>query len=346
MNKPANIREVARRAGVSITTVSRALNGYPDVNEETRKRIMAITEEIGYIPNAVAKSLVTQESRSFGFILSGLIRGSKHTIIQECLCGIYAFAREVGYEVTMFPVDSAMQLKKSYMQFSREHNLAGVILQGIRTDDEYSREVFSSDLPCVLIDIPADRNRVGSVSIDNEAASAAMTDYLLSQGHRNIAFVNGKEAAAVSTQRYEGYVSAMRGASAPLRWDYVLNGEFDEEIAYREALRFLPEHPEVTAAYCASDLMAIGVMRAAAELGIAVPEQLSVTGFDDIPIAAYTTPSLTTIQQDFFLNGYEAARMLYDIIQGKDVPHRKKTPHRLLERNSAGSIQGGSPLRT
>ena len=339
MKKGTNIREVASQAGVSITTVSRALNDYPDVSPETRRRIREIADSLGYIPNAVAKSLVKQESHSFGFILSGLIRGSKHTIIQEVLCGIYTFAREVGYEVTMFPVDSALQLKKSYVQFSREHNLAGVILQGIRTDDEYSREVFSSDLPCVLIDIPADRNRVGSVSIDNEAASTAMTEFLLAKGHRQIAFMNGKDAAAVSTQRYDGYVSAMRAAGAPLRWEYVLHGEFDEEIACREAKGFLSAHPEVTAMYCASDLMAIGVIRAAAELGIPVPERLSVCGFDDIPVAAYTTPALTTVHQDFFLSGYEAAHMLHDIIRGQDVPHRRRTPYRIVERDSVRELR-------
>lgn len=338
MRASTNIRDVASAAGVSITTVSRALNGYADVNSETRKKIQLLADSLGYIPNAVAKSLVKQESHAFGFILSGLVRGSKHTIIQETLCGVYAYAREVSYEVMMFPVDSATQLKKSYVQFSREHNLAGVILQGIRTDDEYSREVFQSDLPCVLIDIPADRGRVGSVSIDNEQASYAITKYLLEKGHRNIAFVNGKEAAAVSAQRYEGYISALRENAAPLKWDYVLNGEFDEEIAYREMLAFLPEHKEVTAVFCASDLMAIGVMKAVQDLGMTVPGSVSVVGFDDIPVAAHTTPSLTTIQQDFYLNGYEAAKMLHNIIQGRDVPHRKKTPHNLIERGSVLSL--------
>jgi DNA-binding LacI/PurR family transcriptional regulator len=263
-----------------------------------------------------------------------MYRGVPHTIVLESMTGVCDFARSIDYEILMFNVDSIVQQKKSYLQFAKEHSLAGIIIQGIRTDDPYYREVANSTIPCVLIDISADSVKVGSVSSDNYAAAREAVGYLIDSGHSNIAFVNGKDAAAVSVLRYEGYVSMMREKGLPVKSSYIIRADFDEEMAYQKMLVFLKEHSEVTAVFCASDLMAIGVIRAARELGIDIPSRLSVIGFDDILISSYVTPSLTTIHQDFYEMGYEAAAMLHDIAIERDVPHTRKIPHRLILRNS------------
>jgi len=212
--------------------------------------------------------------------------------------------------------------------------MAGIIIQGIRTDDAYYREVADSKIPCVLIDIPADSVKVGSVSTDNFNAAREAVSYLIDCGHTNIVFLNGKDAAAVSVSRYEGYVSVMKERGLAVKASYIIGADFDEELAYEKMLIFLKEHSEVSAVFCASDSMAIGVLRAAGELGINVPLQLSVMGFDDILISSYVTPSLSTIHQDFYEMGYNAAKMLYEIYENHEVPHTKKIPHRLIIRNS------------
>ncbi|MCX7771789.1 MAG: LacI family transcriptional regulator, partial [Clostridia bacterium] len=308
------------------------------VNEETKKKIQEVADALKYYPNAIARSLVKKGSHTFGYIVSGLERGTKHNIIQEFLTAIYDFTRKCGYEVLVMTVDSESQSTKSYLQFAREHNLAGIIVSGIRTDDVYYKEMLNSQIPCVLIDLVADNIRVGCVTTDNYEASREAVAYLNKLGHKNIAFLNGKEFAAVSVARYSGYQAEMRKRGLNLSLDLVLNGEFSEEIAYQETKKFLPLHPEVTAIFCASDLMAIGAMRAAQDLGINVPKQLSIVGFDNIPVASYTSPALTTIEQDFYQMGYEAAQMLYSIVHGKDIPHSKKISHKFIERSSAAMV--------
>lgn len=330
----ATIRDVAKKAGVSIATVSRAFNNYKDINEETCKRIFEVAEELKYSPNVAARTLVTKESRIFGYIMSGLEKGARHNMVQESLVGIYEFARSIDYEILMFAVDSAIQQNKSYLQFAEEHSLAGFVIQGIKTDDAYYKEVVKSRIPCVLIDQPADSKHVGYVSIDNYEAAREAVQYLVDRGHKNIVYVTGTDVASVSHSRCKGYLSVLRENGLIIRDDYIVRGNFSQEETHRVMLQFLPKHPEVTAIFCASDLMAIGTILAAKDLGIGIPSRLSVVGFDDILISSYTTPSLTTVHQDFYQMGYEAAKMLYDIVQGVDVHHIKKVPYKFIVRES------------
>lgn len=330
-----SIKDIAARCGLSIATVSRALNGAANVRPETSDLVRRTARELDYHPSAVARSLVEQRSRIFGYIVSGLERGARHSIIQDSLAGIYAFATSIGHEILMFAVDSTRQHAKSYVDFAREHALAGVIMQGLRTDDDYYADIVDSRIPCVLIDLPAESERVGSVSIDNRAATRDVVRHLVLRGHRRIAFLGGLEAAAVSTQRKLGYLEALDEGGLETSPDWIMSGDFKEERAYESMRRFLPDHPEVSAVCCASDLMAIGVLRAARSLGLAVPGRLAVTGFDDIGLAAYVSPPLTTIHQDFGDLGYEAARMLSCIVRGESTPHTLCLPYTLVVRESA-----------
>ncbi|MBU0935950.1 MAG: LacI family transcriptional regulator [Spirochaetes bacterium] len=329
-----SIKDVANHAKVSIATVSRALNGASNVTEATRKRILAAAKELNYHPNAMARSLVEKKSRIFGYIISGLKKGAKHCIVQDTLVGIYEYASSIGYEILMFAVDSNLQRSKSYVDFANEHALAGVIIQGLRTDDQYYREMIDGRIPCVLIDLPADSSRIGSVSIDNAAAAKEATLHLLAHGHRNIAFMTGVDEASVSTERSLGYLAALQQFGLAIKPEYLLHGNFSEDDAYTAVKDFLPASPEVSAVFCASDLMALGVLRAAKELNIKVPQELAVIGFDDILLAAYADPPLTTVHQDFTDLGFEAARMLYNIIKGQDVPHTRTVPHTFIVRKS------------
>jgi LacI family transcriptional regulator len=332
------IKDVAKKSGFSITTVSRALNGFDDVSEETKRIIRQVADEINYYPSAIARSLVKKGSHTFGYILSGLERGSKHAIVQEFLAAIYDFARQHGYEVLLMPVDSQNPGSKSYLQFAREYNLTGIIASGISMDEKYYRELVNSRIPCVLIDIVTDNIKVGCVTTDNYEASRDVVSYLHKMGHRNIAFLNGKEKASVSMARYSGFVDKMRELGLGLSLDYVINGEYSEKIAYNEVKKFLPKHPEITAIYCASDLMAIGALNAARDMGIDVPGKLSVVGFDNIPIAQYMTPALTTVGQDFYMMGRKAAQMLYNIVRKQDIPHSEKISYKIIERDSVSMI--------
>lgn len=331
------IKDIAREAGVSVTTVSRALNGYSDVNEKTRHKIKEIANELNYSPNALARSLVTNKTKTIGLLVSGMKKESiKDNFTYEILCGINDMSAEIGYDLIFFSTNSKMQKEKSYAQLCRERKVDGVIIQGIKTDDPYLQEVIDSEIPCVLIDIPIESNSVGYVTTDNELGAKKITEYLIGLGHENIAMINGHNRAFVSQQRFEGYRKALSEAEIALQWNYVIDGAFDEEVAYSAALTLLNEHTEITAIVCASDLMALGVMKAAKELGLSIPSDLTVTGYDDIILASYVNPTLTTVAQDKYLMGQKATRLLAELLEGDTNERKAIVETEIKKRESAG----------
>ncbi|MGE8078842.1 LacI family DNA-binding transcriptional regulator [Peribacillus loiseleuriae] len=315
------IKDIARVAGVSVTTVSRGLNGYSDVSEKTRKKIFEVAKELNYSPNTLARGLVMNKTKTFGLLVSGLDQSSaKDNITFNILSGINKFVGECGYDLVLFSTTSTKQREKTYTQLCRERRVDGAIIQGIRTDDPYLREVVESDIPCVLIDIPLTSPTVGYVTTDNVLGAKKAVQHLIHLGHKRIGLINGHDFAFVSQQRLKGYEEALEEANIPINPEWIGNGEFSEEAAELIALKLLEAHPEITAIFSASDLMALGVLRAARKLGINVPNELSIIGFDNIILASYVTPSLTTIGQDTFQTGYEAARLLLSILENEQEP--------------------------
>ncbi|MGE8203002.1 LacI family DNA-binding transcriptional regulator [Heyndrickxia sp. NPDC080065] len=333
------IKDIARVAGVSVTTVSRGLNGYSDVSEKTREKILRVAKELNYSPNTLARSLVMNKSKTIGLLVSGLNKSSaKDNITFEMLSGINEFVGESDYDLVLFSTTSTKQREKTYTQLCKERRVDGVIIQGIRTDDPYLKEVVESEIPCVLIDIPLTSPNVGYVTTDNVLGAKKGVQHLIDSGHTNIGLINGHDFAFVSQQRLQGYKDAFQKANLPIRNEWIANGEFSEEAAEQAALKLLKEHPELTAVFCASDLMALGVIKAARKMGIEVPKELSIVGFDDIILASYVTPSLTTISQNTFRMGYEATKLLLDILEGRTDNHVVTLGTELRIRESTKSI--------
>ncbi|QOR64623.1 LacI family DNA-binding transcriptional regulator [Cytobacillus suaedae] len=332
------IKDIAKAAGVSVTTVSRALNGYSDVNEKTRQKIIEISKELKYSPNTLARSLVMNKSKTIGLLISGLNRGSiKDNFTFEVLVGLNQYVGETDYDLVIFSTTSSKQREKTYSELCRERRVDGVIIQGIRTDDPYLREVVDSDIPCVLIDIPIQSDSVGYVTTDNVNGVKKGVQHLIDLGHRNIAMINGHEYAFVSRQRLEGYYQALEGAGIPINPKWVTNGDFEEKKAEEQALQLLSNYPEITAVFCASDLMAMGVIKATKQLGKKVPDELSIVGYDDIILAEHITPALTTIAQDKVQMGYEAAKLLINMLENDNEPHTITLPTELKVRETTNT---------
>lgn len=333
------IKDVAKAAQISITTVSRALNDYDDVNQETKERIQRIAKELGYVANRSAQNLVMKKNNTLAIILSGLERdGGKDNIVYRLLSGMYQYAEQVNYEVVLFTTSSAHQREKTYVQFCKEHNIGGAVLNGIRLDDPYLQELMNSDLPCVLIDIDAEGNKVSSVTIDNEQAAYEAVTYLINANHKHIAMMNGRKEAAVSIERFAGYKRALVEKNIPYDESMVLFADFLEQRAMEMAYDFLLNKPEVTAFFCASDMMALGVIKAAKQLKVKVPEKLSVVGFDNIPLSEHSFPALTTVDQDFYQMGQEAARQLLKLIHNEAGNKKIILSHKLLARESVSVL--------
>ncbi|PKM58610.1 MAG: LacI family transcriptional regulator [Firmicutes bacterium HGW-Firmicutes-3] len=333
------IKDIAKRAGISITTVSRALNNYDDVNEATRERIFNIAKEIGYIPNRAAQSLVMKKSNRLGIILTELERnGGKDNIVYRLLSGMYSYAETVNYEVALYTSSSAHQREKSFVQFCNEHNIGGAVVAGIRTDDPYVKELLNSELPCVLIDLEKEGRNISSVSIDNKQAAKEATIYLIDHNHKHIGMINGRKAAAVSIERYKGYKEALDDKGIVLPENYVVYADFMEDMAYDMAKELLGRHPEITALFCASDLMALSAMKAIKDMNLSIPEDISIIGFDNIPLSEYSTPALTTVNQDFYLMGEAAAIQLLKMMQNEVAKKHIYLEHKILARDSVRMI--------
>lgn len=336
------IKDLAKIAGVSVTTVSRALNGYDDVNEDTRKKIKRVAEEMNYRPNVLARSLVTKKSRSIGVILSEINRaGAKDARFFEILCGINDRASELDYDLLLFSTNPKKQLSKSYSDLCKERNVEGAIVSGLRVNDKYLQEVASdTSFPCVLIDIPSEGFNLGHVTTDNVQGSRMAVRYLIELGHKNIAMINGHNEASVSQERLNGYRLELEQHGLPFRPEMVYNGNFSEEGGCDAMHLILRNHPEVTAVFTASDLMVLGALRAVERSGGKVPETVSIVGYDDIAIASYCSPRLTTIRQDKYEMGYQSAQLLIDMLEGRNIQRKIILHNELIVREST------SPLRT
>ncbi len=333
------IKDIAKKAGISVTTVSRALNDYYDVSPTTKALIQSIAKEMGYVPNRSAQSLVKQKSNTLAIILSGLEKeGGKDNIVYGMLSGMYAFAETVNYEVALFTTSTAQQKKKSYVQFCKEHNIGGAVVNGIRTDDPFFEELLHSDLPCVLIDVFMEGKNTCNISIDNVKASQQAVEYLIKNNHKNIAMINGRKEASVSVERQKGYINALTASGIEVKGDYLVYADYLEETAYEKTKELIKKFPEITALFCASDMMALGSIRAIKNCGLCIPQDISVVGFDNIPLSAYSTPALTTISQDFYFMGYEASRQLLKMINNEPVKKNVFLKHKLLERDSVAMI--------
>lgn len=336
------IKDVARMAGVSVTTVSRALNGHDDVNPETRRRIQEVAEKLGYSPNIAARTLVSKKSRTLGLLLSALTRNSvKDNIVFEMLCGMNDRAAELDYDLVLFNTTPQKQRQKSYKALCKERGVDGVIMMGMRLDDPYLEEMLHAAIPCVLIDIPIERKKnIGYVMTDNVQGALEAVEHLIGLGHRHIGMINGHAQAAVSIQRLDGYRQALDQHGIPFDERYVADGAFSEDGGKDAAYRLLTAHPELTAIFCASDLMALGALQAIRSLGRRVPEDISIIGFDNIVASQYCTPGLTTVNQDKYLMGYTAAATLIDMLEGRQVQRCRKMPAELIVRASTGPVRG------
>lgn len=334
------IKDIAKKAGVSITTVSRALNGYDDVNETTRRKVTELAQKMGYSPNMAARSLIMKKTKTLGLLLSGITRNSaKDNIAFEVLCGMNDRAGELNYDLVLFSTTPQKQKVKSYKALCHERGVDGVMIMGIRLDDPYLNEIITSDIACVLIDIPLKGPQVGFVTSDNVGGAYRATRHLLDNGHRNIGFINGHSQAHVSIQRLDGFKQAMEEAGLALDDSLLLDGSFSEEGGKEAAYQLLSKRPDVTAIFCASDLMALGAMQAVRGLGLRIPEDISIVGFDNINITEYSTPALTTVQQNKYDLGYHSAQMLIDLLEGRNVQPQLTLPTELVRRGSVADIR-------
>jgi LacI family transcriptional regulator len=340
-----DIRQLARLSGVSIGTVSRALNGYADVSPETRERIVRLAAELDYTPAAAARSLVTQRSGVVGvFLETGEGHPDlHHPFFLEVLVGLKNAIGAGGYDLLLFAREHlAGPGVHSYVRHARHHNVEGVVLIGADPDDPEVRRLVRAEMPCVGIDVELIGEHADFVISDNEAGVAAAIHHLHALGHRRIATITGLLETKPGADRLRAYRAEVQALGLAYRDEYVAYGDFYVDSGYAAMARLLALAEPPTAVVAASDLMALGAIRAALEAGRAVPREVSIVGFDDIQLAGYVHPPLTTLRQDKAALGGAAGAALMALISGEaDRPRAREIPVELIVRGSTA----GPPRR-
>jgi LacI family transcriptional regulator len=338
-----NIRQLARLSGVSIGTVSRALNGYADVRPETRERIVRLAHELDYTPAAAARNLVTQRSRVVGVFLE---TGEGHPDLQhpffhEVLVGLKNAIGAGGYDLLLFAnerPDNGYR-EHSYLKPARHHDVEGVVLMGVDPEDPEVRRLARSEIACVGVDLELAGPGTEYVISDNMGGVAAAMRHLHDLGHRRIATITGQLETKPGVDRLRSYRGEVQALGLAYRDEYVAYGDFYVDSGHREMTRLLGLAEPPTAVVAASDLMALGAIRAIAEAGLGVPGDVSIVGFDDIQLAGHVNPPLTTLRQDKAGLGSAAGAAVMALIDGEvEVPRARALPVQLVVRDSTAPV--------
>ncbi len=323
-----SIKEIAELAGVSVTTVSKALNNYPDIGEDTKRRIKEIAEKYNYSPNLAARNLALKKSNIIGLVLSEIREtDSNGNIIFRILTGAKNYCADNDFELLIIITDVKKQKNKKLSQLCKERHIAGVIIYGLKQGDPYFEEITKSSIPCIAIDIRVKGECLATITTDNIKAVKELINCLYQKGHRNIGFINGSKEADVSIYREKGYRSALQELDIEIKENYIVFADYYEDIAYEKAKELLKNNLELTAIFCASDLMALGALRAIQDLGKRVPEDIALVGFDGIQLSDYSKPKLTTIVQDFKTMGKAAAEKLIKMLNNEEVQKVEYIPY-------------------
>jgi LacI family transcriptional regulator len=334
-------RQVAEEAGVSRSTVSLVLNDVPDahISDQTRERVIAAAHRLDYYPNAAARRLASGKTRTVALVWHRAPdRTYRDAFLPGLLEGISRAARRFGYHVLFRPVE-VDEPNGSYLELVRGRHTDGLILSGPRCDDKYARGLCEEGFPIVLHGLVGDLD-IPAVDVDNVRAAMMAVDHLLEIGHRNVGMItNAPLAYAASSQRLEGYRRALVQAGIPYRDAWVRQGNFDEESGYEAVKELLALDDQLDALFIASDMVAMGALRALHEEGVHVPGQVAVVGFDDITAARFITPALTTVHVPTFGLGWSAAELLIRIIKGERPKETQVVlESKLVVRESCGTL--------
>ncbi|MFC4762881.1 LacI family DNA-binding transcriptional regulator [Dyella koreensis] len=310
------VKEIAAIAKVSVATVSRALQRPEIVSEATRLHIHEVVKRLGYTPNALARNLRTARTR----LIVALLPDIANPFFSEVIRGIEQVAHENGYSVLLGETQSSLVREQAYADMVAARQADGIITMSHRVP----AIPIDGRLPVVNACEYVKDSQISSVYIDNVMAAGAAVDYLVTLGHRDIAFIAGPSSSPICVDREQGYQLALQRAKIPANPALTAVGDFSIEAGERAIELFLSQGQTFSAVFCSNDEMAIGAMRALSAHGLRVPDDVSVVGFDDIRFARYTSPSLTTVAQPKNALGREAMTMMIELLNDPEVPPRKR----------------------
>jgi LacI family transcriptional regulator len=335
----SSIRELARRCGVSVATVSRVFNTPEVVSQHTRQQILDMAAEIGYLPNESARTLATKKSNMVGLVWDTDHRrpGWRHPFLQDILVALKSALSAHGLHLLMLAPDPAAgrDSKQRFLRAVHRHNVDGVVIIDNGSRDPAVLALADAEVPCVALDLRYTGPTCTYITSDNTGGGRLAAQHLIERGHRRIATITGPPPNWPSAERLAGFRAVLDEAGLPLADADVVAGDFYLASGHAAMRQLLSRDTRPTAVFAAGDEMAVGAMRAAHEAGLRVPDDIAVIGFDDIEIAALIPPGLTTVAQDKMGIGTAAAEAVVAMLHGPAAPPEPTTlATRLIVRGS------------
>ena len=333
------IKDVAKHAEVSFTTVSHVLNGTRNVSDGVRQRVLKAVQELQYVPSGIARSLKTNRTQTLGII----IPNNSNPFFAEVVRGIEDACFEAGFSAILCNTDDRPDKQVAYARLLGEKQVDGIIGLSSGAEDSLVDVLRAIGVPLVVLDRDARDGAIDQIGIDHEQGARLAMDHLLLLGHRQIACIAGPQTTVPARLRLRAYQRALNEAGIEIPTGFVRVADYTSAGGHAATLALLSRAERPTAIFASNDLMAIGCIGAAGSMGLRVPQDLSVVGFDDIALAAYTNPPLTTVAQPKHEAGRLAANLLLERVQGhRSLPRRERLLTTLCVRQSACPPAGGA----
>jgi LacI family transcriptional regulator len=331
------LEEIARLSGVSRSTVSRVINQHPNVSKDVRKRVLEVVQETGYQPNLAARTLASKRSWMIGLLLPRSVSSFfADPYFPRLTQGVAQACNQFDYTLGLFLVGNKEDEEKITPRVSRKGMLDGILIQSGQIGDQLIDRLMNSNLPVVVIGRPFQSEDVSFIDVDNISGAHNAVSHLIRLGYQRIATITGLPGSAETMDRVEGYQKALLERGRNIEEELIAEGDFTEAGGYYAMQQLLPTKPQ--AVFAASDLMAVGAMRAVREAGLSIPDDIAFVGFDDVAIATYSDPPLTTIRQPIVRFGVNAVEILIDLIENGIEPARRiMMDTELIIRDSCGA---------
>lgn len=315
------IKDIAKLADVSITTVSRVVNNKSNgVGEETRQRIQKIMSDLNYHPNRVAIGLVTKKTNILGLVLPDIT----NPFFPEIVRGVEDTAALYGYNIILCNSDDNEKKERTYIQILKEKCVDGIIYTGVLSNSDKNLNVlYDYNIPFVMMDRSIDNTGVPVVYTDGETGMYNMIKYIISLGHKRIAYISGSRGSSPGDMRFKGYKKALNEENIDIDYSIIKEGNYKIKSGIECMTSLLNSGREFTAVACANDLMAVGALDALNSRKIRVPEEISISGYDNIYLSNVTCPKLTTVAQPTYEMGCESTKMLINLIEKKEIVEKK-----------------------
>lgn len=315
MNKKVNIKDIAKIANVSHTTVSRALNNKSRIRSDTKEKILSIARELGYRPNLIAKSLVLRRTKTLGLVITNIA----NPFYTELAQGIEKTATRLGYSIILCSTQSNISTEKQYIEMLRSKGVDGIIFSSAHMEDANIVALAEEEFPVVMVNRrtyhPIVKERIDYVGVDNIHGGFLAVEHLIRLGHKRIGMIGGSKESSVGHERLEGGKKALEIYGLEQKNDFFLEGNFLKNSGYQMAKQFLKMAEMPTAIFATNDYMALGVYQAILEEGYKIPEEIALIGFNDIEFSSMVGIELSTIGQKKFEMGAIAVEMLVERIE-------------------------------